>query len=63
MKNDKISLMTDLAIVTIVEAACIRKPVMPEPGLMVNASKTKTNNNRNFFINIIEFLAFNCFLD
>jgi hypothetical protein len=45
--------MIDLAIVTIVEAACIKKPVMPEPVPMVTASKTKTTNKRNFFINIV----------
>ena len=58
MTNDSISLMTDLAIVTIVEAACIKKPVMPDPGLIVNANKTNTANKRNFFIDIIEFLNF-----
>jgi hypothetical protein len=53
MTSDRTSLMTDLAIVIIVEAACIKKPVMPEPVLIVNANKTNTNNNRNFFIDII----------
>ena len=53
MTNDKTSLMTDLTIVTMVEAACIKKPVMPEPLLMVNASNNKATSNRNFFIDII----------
>jgi hypothetical protein len=61
MKNDSISLMTNLAIVTIVEAACIKKPVMPEPLPMVKASKINAASKRNFFIYIIMILTFNCF--
>ncbi len=53
MTNDKISLMTDLAIVTIVEAACIKKPVMPDPGFMVNASNNTKHSKRTFFMIII----------
>jgi hypothetical protein len=49
----KTSLMTDLAIVTIIEAACIKKPVMPELLPIVRASKINTANKRNFFIDII----------
>lgn len=62
MTSANTSLMIDLAIVIIVEVACIKKPVMPEPLPMVKASKINAVNKRNFFIDIIVILTFNCFL-
>jgi hypothetical protein len=58
MNSVNTSLMTDLTIVTIVEAACIKKPVMPEPVLIATASKTKIAKKRNFFIDIITISDF-----
>ncbi len=53
MTNDKTSLMTDLAIATIVEAACIKKPVMPDPVLMVTANNNTKHSKRTFFMIIV----------
>ena len=67
MTTDKIPLITVLAIVRTVEPAFITKPVMPVKStadLETIANKnTAKQINRTFFINIIGFLAFNCFLD